>query len=58
MTKWNQKFKDLIEFIKSFSLFIKQCCHIAFNCKKIQKVKTYKKKQKRKNNDFVKMSSV
>ena len=46
MTKWNQKFKDLIEFIKSFSLFIKQCYHIAFNCKKIQKVKTYKKKTK------------
>ena len=37
MTKWNQKFKDLIEFIKSFSLFIKQCYHIAFNCKKYRK---------------------
>ena len=38
----NQKFKDLIKFIKDFSLFIKQCYHTVWSVEKIQKVKIQK----------------
>ena len=31
----NKKFKDLIKFIKDFSLFIKQCYRIAWSLEKI-----------------------
>ena len=33
-----KKLKDLIKFIGDFSLFIKQCYHIVWSVKKIQKV--------------------
>ena len=55
------KISRLVQFIKDFSLFIKQCYCIIFCCvEKIQKVKIQKFQggQKQKNNAFIKMCIV